>query len=88
MIRVSEFREGHYITTEGGDNMKTLINQEKDEMKELLKGAMINAFEERQDMFYGLFVEAIEDMALAKVIKESEKTKSVSRNDIFKILKS
>jgi hypothetical protein len=64
--------------------METLIDDNK--LKNLLKGAVSEVFEEKRDMFYDLFTEVIEDIGLINAIKEGENTKSVSRKDIFKIL--
>ena len=55
-------------------------------LKEILKMALIEPFEERKSLFNGLITEAMEDIALARAIKEGETTKSVSRAKVFRIL--
>ncbi len=55
-------------------------------LKEILKLAVIEVFEERKSLFYELITEAIEDIALVRAIKEGENTKSVSRAEVFSIL--
>ena len=66
--------------------MKALIEETK--IKVLMKEAVGEVFKEKRKMFHDLVVEAIEDMALINAINRGEKTDSVSRSDIFKILKS
>ncbi len=68
----------------GGNFVDTLVDEKK--FKNLLKEAIIEVLEERKDIFYDLFSEVIEDIALVNAIKEGEKSKSVSRGEIFKIL--
>jgi hypothetical protein len=52
----------------------------------LLKQAILELLEERQDIFRQLVVEAIEDLALINAIKEGEATETVSREEILQIL--
>ena len=66
--------------------MKALIEENK--IKVLMKEAVAEVFKEKRKMFHDLVVEAIEDMALINAINRGEKTDSVSRSDILKILKS
>ena len=61
-----------------------VINESR--LKEILKNALIEVFEERKSLFYELFVEALEDIALIRAIKEGEATESVSRDEVFSIL--
>ncbi|MCI0618800.1 hypothetical protein L0244_37980 [bacterium] len=55
-------------------------------LKEIMKKALIEVFEERKNLFYELVAEVLEDMALANAIKEGEDEESVSRDEIFSIL--
>ena len=55
-------------------------------MKHLIKEALADAIEDKKDLFYELIFEAIEDIGLARSIREGLKTKSVARRRIFKIL--
>jgi hypothetical protein len=64
--------------------MEPLMDESK--IKNLLKEAISEVFEEKKTMLYDLFVEAIEDIALVNAIKEGEPTASVNREDIFRIL--
>jgi hypothetical protein len=55
-------------------------------MKRLLKEALLDLIEERKELFYGLFTEVIEDVGLLQAVKEGEDTEEVSRDELFAIL--
>ena len=59
---------------------------EESRLKEIIKLALIEIFEERKNLFYELIAEALEDIALVNAIKEGEVTESVSREEVFSIL--
>lgn len=65
--------------------METILENET-QIKEIFKIAVMEALEERKDLFGKLFREISEDIALAKAIEEGEKTPKVSRTEIFKVL--
>lgn len=65
--------------------METVFENEA-KIKEVFKIAIMEALEERKDLFGKLFREISEDIALAKAIEEGEKTPNVSREEIFKLL--
>ena len=46
-------------------------------MKRLLKEALLELFEERPELFYELYVEVVEDVGLLQVIKEGEDTEEL-----------
>ena len=52
-----------------------------------MKEALVEALQEQKGVFHDLIVEAIEDIALTNAIRQGAKTESVSRNEIFDILK-
>ncbi|MBN3941596.1 MAG: type II toxin-antitoxin system Phd/YefM family antitoxin [Nostoc sp.] len=56
--------------------------------KELLKTAIVEVLQEQKEVFYDLFAEIMEDVALERAIKEGENTETASREAIFKILDS
>lgn len=62
------------------------MNLDEIKLKKLLKAAIVEVLQEQKEVFYDLFAEIIEDIALEKAIKEGEKTELVSREAIFKIL--
>ena len=65
--------------------METVLENEA-RIKEVFKIAVMEALEERKDLFGKLFLEISEDIALAKAIEEGEKSPKVSRNEVFEIL--
>lgn len=65
--------------------METVLENEA-KIKEVFKVAVMEALEERKDLFGKLFREISEDIALAKAIEEGEKTPKISREEIFKLL--
>ena len=56
------------------------------QLKELIKTAIIEILQEQKEVFTDIIVEAMEDIALVKAIEEGENTETVSREAIFKIL--
>jgi len=62
------------------------VSIQEDRLKEVLKKALVEVFEERKELFYDLVAEVVEDIALVHAIKEGEATKSVSRAEVLKIL--
>lgn len=65
--------------------METILENEAD-LKKIFKSALIEALEEKKDLFDELFREVAEDVALAKAVEEGEKTRKVSRSEIFAVL--
>lgn len=56
------------------------------QLKDLMKTAILEIFQERRDLFQDLIAEALEDIALIKAIDEGKGSESVSRETIFGIL--
>ena len=56
-------------------------------IKELFKQAIIEAIEEKKDEVHDLLVEVMEDIAMIHAIQDGEDSDSVSREEIFEILK-
>ena len=56
-------------------------------LKALVKEAVIEALEERKDDFREIVLEAIEDIALSRAIEEGENTPTVSRDEVFGMLR-
>ena len=55
-------------------------------LKELLKTALVEVFEEKKELFSEILAEALEDFALLQAIKEGETTEPMSREEIFQVL--
>ena len=56
------------------------------QLKELLKLAIVEILQEQKEVFTDMIVEVMEDIALVKAIEEGENTEVVSREAIFDIL--
>ena len=65
--------------------METVLENEA-RIKEVFKAAIVEALDERKDLFKDLYREVTEDIALAKAIEEGEKSPAVSRSSVFEIL--
>ena len=59
---------------------------EESRIKELFKRALLEVLEERGDLFYDLVVEAIEDIAMVRAIREGEETELVGREEVERVL--
>jgi hypothetical protein len=67
--------------------MEVLIDIDEQKLKKLIKEAIIEVFEERGDELHDLIADVIlEDMALARAIKEGESSERASREEVFDIL--
>ena len=62
------------------------ISLSEAKLKDLMKTAILEIFEERRDLFQALIAEALEDMAMVKAIDEGKDSEAVSRETIFAIL--
>ncbi|PSB06117.1 hypothetical protein C7B76_30150 [filamentous cyanobacterium CCP2] len=56
------------------------------QLKDLLKTAIVEILQEQKEVFTDLIIEAMEDIALAKAMEKGENTEPVSRDAIFKTL--
>jgi hypothetical protein len=64
--------------------METKLDENR--LKQILKEALIEALEEKKDVFHELIVEAIEDIALINAIRQGQNTETVSKQEILDIL--
>jgi hypothetical protein len=55
-------------------------------LKALLKQALIELLEEKNELLYDAIAEVVEDIGLAKAIKEGEASPLVSREKVFEVL--
>ncbi|MGA1874458.1 MAG: hypothetical protein ACMUIA_02500 [bacterium] len=62
------------------------ISIDESKLKQLFKEALIEALEERKDIFHDLITEALEDVAMIRAIQEGEKIEPVSKKEILNIL--
>ena len=63
--------------------MKPSINQEQ--LKKVIKTALVEVLEERQDLFHDAIEDALEDVAFVRAIEEGETTELVQRKEVFKL---
>ncbi len=55
-------------------------------LKALLKDILVELLEERREEFSDLLLEALEDLALARAIREGEGTGLVNKQEILRII--
>lgn len=58
----------------------------ENELKSLLKAAIVEVLEERRDLLRDILEGALEEVGLAYSIQEGERTATVSRDAVFEIL--
>ena len=61
------------------------LDQER--FKRALKEVLVETLQEQRDLFHEVFAEVLEDFALTEAIREGEKTKSATRNEVFRVLR-
>jgi hypothetical protein len=66
--------------------MATSIDEAK--LKEMLKSAVAEVFEEHRDFVKEIVEEAIEEIALVRAIDEGLGTETVPRGEVFDLLES
>ena len=66
--------------------MTNSINLDETKIKALFKEALVEVIEENQDKLSSILLEALEDIGLSSAIEEGEQSKTVSRDEIFKVL--
>ncbi len=62
------------------------LNLEEKQLKDIVKQALLEIFEERQDLAEALFQEALEDWSLLQAIREGETSADVTREAVFDTL--
>jgi hypothetical protein len=62
------------------------LNVDDAKLKDIFKKAIVEVLQEKKELVSELIEEVFEDEALANAIRTGEKTKSVSRSQVFKIL--
>jgi hypothetical protein len=55
-------------------------------MRKVMKDVLVEMMTEKKDLFYDLILEAIEEVALGKAIKEGRKDQYVAESKIMRIL--
>ena len=62
------------------------ITIDSSQLKTLLKQALIELLEEKDETLYGALVELVEDAGLAKAIQEGQDSETVERAKVFRAL--
>jgi hypothetical protein len=62
------------------------LSLNENQLKDLMKAAILEIIQERRDLFQDLITEALEDIAMVKAIDEGKDSETVSRETIFGIL--
>ena len=60
----------------------------RDDIKKLLKEALVETLHEQREFLHEVFAEVLEDYALAEAIREGQQTDEVPREEIDRILES
>ena len=71
------------VTSQHQGPPPTIVDQH---LKDALKAAFIEVLQERPDLIRAALEETLEDIALARAIKEGEESGKVSREEIFAVL--
>lgn len=64
--------------------MESSMNQ--NQLKDLIKAALVEVLEERQDLIHEAIAQALEDMALSRAIEEGESSELIKREEVFNLL--
>jgi hypothetical protein len=64
------------------------LNVEEEQLKLLLKQALLEILEERQELAISLFQEVLEEWGLFHAIREGEATEIVTRKAVFDVLEA
>ena len=64
--------------------MQPSISQ--DQLKELIKTALVEVLEQRRDLLHDAVAEALEDIALVRAIEEGASSELVGRTEVFDLL--
>ncbi|MCZ7673452.1 MAG: hypothetical protein M5U34_43210 [Chloroflexi bacterium] len=67
--------------------MKSItLTMEDQQLKDILKQALLELMEERQELFQQILTEVLEETNMVSAIQEGLKSEDISRDDIFQIL--
>lgn len=66
--------------------MTDSTNLNETRIKTLFKEALVEVIEANQDKLSSILIDALEDIGVSRAIEEGEKSKTVSRDEIFKVL--
>jgi len=64
------------------------LTAEETKLKNLLKSAVVEALEERPDLVSDAVADAVEDIGLARAIREGSQSETVERAEVFSVLRT
>lgn len=64
--------------------MQTVMDDGR--LKQIFKEALTEILEEKQNIFHDIVMDAMEDIALSRAIREGEKSGTATKKQIFDIL--
>jgi hypothetical protein len=59
---------------------------DRKELKQVVKQALLELIQEEPEVWYALFAEVIEDLALVNAIKEGENSEMVNREKVIDLI--
>ena len=62
------------------------ITIDDDQLKALLKQALLELFEEKSEILHDALIEVVEEIGLAKAIQEGEASPAVDKAEVFDVL--
>ena len=62
------------------------IGANESQLKEVIKAALVEVLQERQDLLYDAIERALEDIAFARAIEEGDRTELIKRDEVLAIL--
>ena len=66
--------------------LQVTLNLDDEQTKTLLKQALLEMLQEKNEVFYDALAEVLEDLALAEAIEEGLTSEPASREEVFQIL--
>ncbi len=57
------------------------------DFKRVLKEAMTETLQEQRSLLHEIFAEVLEDFALAEAIRAGQKTRSATRDEVYRVLR-
>ena len=62
------------------------LNLDDEQTKKLLKQAILEILQDKNELFYEALAEVLEDIGLSKAIEEGETSEEIDRSELFRIL--
>ena len=66
--------------------MTNPANIDETRIKTLFKEALVEVIEENQELVSSIVIDVLEDIGLSRATQEGEKSRTISRDEIFQVL--